>query len=110
MADLTFYDGLILGAILLTAVFVTFFVALFLFPALWIPLLCGWPVIMLLAFLYLPVKEALLDVLRGPGVYYPQFGWRVRQPPPTFCRQCGTSLEYASRYRRGYCPKCREYR
>ncbi len=109
LAYLTFYDGLILGAILLTTAFGLLFFGLMFVPAAWIPLALGWPILAGVAAAYLPVKEAITAAIRGPGVYYPQFGPRVRQEPPTYCRVCGTALEYTG-YRRGYCTKCSDYR
>ncbi|OGS49897.1 MAG: hypothetical protein A3K65_03490 [Euryarchaeota archaeon RBG_16_68_12] len=110
MADLDFFDGLVLGAILLAAAFLTLAIGFYLLPAIWIPVVCGWPLIALIAFLYRPVKDLLSGAIRGPGTYYPQF---IRRPPaeaPKFCFACGTPLERASRYRRGFCPRCRAYR
>ncbi len=109
MAEFTFTDGLVLGAILLSAAFLILFFGLMFVPAFWLPLLCGWPIIAAIAVAYLPVKQWVLGALYGPGVRYPQFEPRVRQPPPTYCRVCGSVLEYTG-YRRGYCPRCKDYR
>ena len=109
MAEFTFYDGLVLGAVLLSVAFLIMFFGLMFVPAIWIPLLCGWPIIAAIAFFYMPVKTWIMDAINGPGVWYPQFGPRQRVPPPTYCRVCGGVLEYTG-YRRGYCPTCKDYR
>jgi len=43
MADPGFFDGVILGAVLLTGVFVSVYVGFFMVPALWILILVGGP-------------------------------------------------------------------
>jgi hypothetical protein len=110
MSDLSFYDAVVLGAILLSVAFLTLLVGFWFLPVIWIPLVCGWPLIIAIAALYLPVKEAIVGAIRGPGRWYPEFAPRPRQPPPKFCHVCGAVLEDTSRYRRGFCPECREYR
>ncbi len=53
--------------------------------------------------------------LPGVASVCPRCGNRLlpaypRSAPPKFCFRCGSLLEGGSRYRRGFCPMCREYR
>jgi len=140
MADPGFFDGVILGAVLLTGVFVSVYVGFFLVPAFWILLLCGWPgIIATLVGFELIRRTSRDEVMRGkespfyvpPTTKYcracgtrldvnvadcPACGLKllptydVQTPSPTYCAECGTPLEYASRYRRGWCPRCNTHR
>ncbi|HTD80665.1 MAG TPA: hypothetical protein VK723_00800 [Thermoplasmata archaeon] len=140
MADPGFFDGVILGAILLGGVFVSVYVGFFMVPALWILLLCGWPLIIVtLAGFELLRRTSRDEVMRGrespffipPSTKYcqacgtvlnvnatacPACGlmllptYDVSTPTPKFCERCGSVLEFASRYRRGWCPRCKAYR
>ena len=140
MRDPSFLDGVILGTLLLTGLFASVFMGLFLVHSLWILFLCGWPAIIGIFVVYEAVRRymegepilgrapasanttvprfcpACSSVLEPETPVCSRCGWRVpswrgaRPPPPKFCLACGTSLEYASRYRRGWCPQCNEYR
>ena len=139
-ADLGFFDALVLGSILLAAVFGTLYVAFFLVPVFWIVLLCGWPVILLIVCVYSYLRRfSRSDVMTGGtplfatppmAKFCPACGtaWDVNStdclacgrkllprydvwtPPALFCLECGSALEAVSRYRRGWCPGCRVYR
>jgi len=138
--DPSFLDGVILGTLLLAGVFASVFVGFFLVHAFWIVFLCGWPVIIGTFLVYEAVRrymegEPILggapassepgvprfcptcsSVLEPDATTCPVCGWVVpssrgaKPPPPRFCLACGATLEYASRYRRGWCPQCNEYR
>lgn len=140
MADPGFFDGVILGAVLLTGVFVSVYVGFFMVPALWILLLCGWPLIIVTLVAFELLRRTSRDeVMRGTHTpfyipprtkYCPACGsvldvdaagcpscglmllptYDVRSPPPKFCERCGSGLEFASRYRRGWCPRCEVHR
>ena len=140
MADPGFFDGVLLGAVLLTGVFVSVYVGFFMVPALWILILVGWPMIILtLAGFELLRRTSRDEVMRGkdppfytpPTTKYcpscgtllhvnapdcPACGLRllpvydVQTPAAKFCAECGTVLEHGSRYRRGWCPRCKAHR
>ena len=140
MADFGFFDGLVLGTLLIGAVFVIVYVGFFLVPAFWIAPLCGVPILLLIVAAYEFLRRSSRDeVMRGVAPrllgeprtkYCPACGtlWPVdalnclacglkllptydtNTPPPRFCLECGSPLEAASRYRRGWCPQCQEYR
>ena len=140
MADLGFFDGLVLGSVLLGTVFAVVYVGFSLVPAFWIAPLIGLPMILAIVSAYEFLRRSSrTEVMRGVG---PRFlkapstkycpacvsPWHVDAtdclacgrrllptyhrdiPPARFCLECGASLESASRYRRGWCPRCREYR
>jgi len=137
--DPSFLDAVVLGTLLLAGVFVSVFVGFFLVHAFWIVFLCGWPVIIGTFVVYEAVRRymegepilggapasggppvprlcpACSSVLEPDATVCPACGRRVpswfgAKPPPKFCMGCGAPLEYASRYRRGWCPRCNEYR
>jgi len=136
--DPGFLDGVILGTLLLAGVFGSVFVGFFFVHAFWIVFLCGWPVIIGTFLVYEAVRRYMEGepILGRPAIGAPPVakfcpvcasvlepdattcgacGWRLppryaKPPPPKFCLACGTSLEHASRYRRGWCPQCKEYR
>lgn len=140
MSDPDFFDGLILGSILLTGVFASVYVGFFLVPAFWILILCGWPaIIATLAGYEILRRYSRAEVMTGRTAPFstppiakfcpacgtllpaeatgcPMCGLRllprydVRTPPPKFCLECGTDLREISRYRRGWCPTCQVYR
>ena len=140
LADPGFFDGLILGSILLGGAFISVYVGFFLVPAFWIVLLCGWPLIIVtLVSFELWKRYSRSEVMRGKGLPFmtprttkscPYCGtwvhveatvcpgcgirllptYRTDTPPPRFCLVCGTMLEGAMRYGRGWCPRCEEYR
>ncbi len=54
-------------------------------------------------FFYGVVKEE-------PRPVYVNLPAPMYAPPPTYCPQCGSPLQWVPQYGRGYCPQCGAYR
>ena len=125
---------------LIGTVFAVVYVGFFLVPAFWIAPLLGLPVIIAIVAVYeFIARSSPSQVMRGVaprilrepltkycpacGTAWPvaatdclACGWKLLPtyhrdvPPAQFCLECGSELESASRYRRGWCRRCRAYR
>ena len=98
MAD----SGLVVSGIVLLGVgILCFFGGLFFFP-----LFCVGPVLGVVGFvllLYGAVKEE-------PQPVYVNLPASPYAPPPTYCPQCGSPLQWVPQAARGFCPRCGVYR
>ena len=85
LADPGFFDGLILGSILLGGAFISVYVGFFLVPAFWIVLLCGWPLIIVtLVSFELWKRYSRSEVMRGKGLPF------MTPRTTKSCPYCGT--------------------
>ena len=85
MTDLGFFDGLVLGAVLLGSVFAVVYVGLFLVPAFWIAPLLGLPLILAIVATYEFLRRSSpTEVMRGVA---PRI---LRAPPTKYCPSCGS--------------------
>ncbi len=78
----------------------------FLGGILFFPLFCVGPILGILGIvllIYGAVKEE-------PHPVYVNLPAPTYAPPPTYCPQCGSLLQWVPQYGRAYCPRCAAYR